>query len=115
MQDFSGDIAALTKRLNEAEVYLSVVQLRERKPELEDAAAAPGLWDDPDEARKVTGELSAVADDLDTFDKLRALDCSLPAGSNKLVEIIDGIAPGEQVVVAGHTALKEKSPLEILK
>ena len=70
MQDFSGDIAALTKRLNEAEVYLSVVQLRERKPELEDAAAAPGLWDDPDEARKVTGELSAVADDLDTFDKL---------------------------------------------
>ena len=35
--------------------------------------------------------------------------------SDGMVEIIDGIAPGEQVVVAGHTALKEKSPLEILK
>ncbi len=70
MEDFSGEIAALRKRLGEAEVYLSIVDLRERKPELEDAAALPGLWDDPDEARKVTGELSAVADDLDTYDRL---------------------------------------------
>jgi len=70
MEDFSGEIAALKKRLSEAEVYLSVAMLRDRKPELEDAAAAPGLWDDPDEARKVTGELSAVTDDLDTFDRL---------------------------------------------
>jgi len=70
MEDFSGEIAALRKRLDEAEVYLTVTELRDRKPELEDAAAAPGLWDNPDEARKVTGELSAVSDDLDTFDKL---------------------------------------------
>jgi peptide chain release factor 2 len=70
MQDFSSDIAALRKRLDEAEVYLSITELRDRKPELEDAAAAPGLWDNPDEARKVTGELSAVTDDLDTYDKL---------------------------------------------
>jgi len=70
MQDFSSEIAALRKRLDEAEVYLSVAELRDRKPELEDAAAAPGLWDNPDEARKVTGELSAVTDDLATYDKL---------------------------------------------
>lgn len=70
MQDFSGEIDALTKRLNEAEVYLSIAELRDRKPELEDAAAAPGLWDNPDEARKVTGELSAISDDLNTFDTL---------------------------------------------
>ena len=70
MEDFSGEIAALRKRLDEAEVYLSITELRDRKPELEDAAAAPGLWDNPDDARKVTGELSAVTDDLDTFDRL---------------------------------------------
>jgi peptide chain release factor 2 len=70
MEDFSGEIAALNKRLAEAEVYLSIADLRERRPELEDAAALPGLWDDPDEARKVTGELSTVIDDLDTFDRL---------------------------------------------
>jgi len=70
MEDFSGEIAALRKRLDEAEVYLSIAELRDRKPELEDAAAAPGLWDDPEQARKVTGELSAVNDDLDTYDRL---------------------------------------------
>ena len=31
MQDFSGEIAALTKRLGEAEVYLRIADLRERR------------------------------------------------------------------------------------
>ena len=70
MQDFSGEIAALTKRLDEAEVYLSIAELRERRPELEDAVAKPDLWDDPDSARAVTGELAAVVDDLEMFDRL---------------------------------------------
>jgi len=70
MEDFSGEIAALTKRLGDAETYLKIAELRERRPELEDAAALPGLWDNPEEARKVTGELSAVTDDLNTFDGL---------------------------------------------
>ena len=60
MQDFSGEIAALRKRLGDAETYLKIGELRERRPELEDASARPDLWDDPDEARKVTGELAAV-------------------------------------------------------
>ncbi|MEM7092648.1 MAG: peptide chain release factor 2 [Actinomycetota bacterium] len=70
MQDFSDDIASLRKRLDEAEVYLKIEELRERKPELEDASSRPDLWDDPDEARKVTGELSAVTDDLNMYDRL---------------------------------------------
>ena len=70
MQDFSGDIASIRKRLNDAETYLQIEDLRERKPELEDAAARPDLWDNPEEARKVTGELSAVTDDLNMFDRL---------------------------------------------
>ena len=70
MQDFSGEIAALRKRLGDAETYLKIGELRERRPELEDASARPDLWDDPDEARKVTGELAAVVDDLTMFDRL---------------------------------------------
>ena len=70
MQDFSGEIAALRKRLGDAETYLKIGELRERRPELEDAAARPDLWDDPDEARKVTGELAAVVDDLTMIDRL---------------------------------------------
>lgn len=70
MRDFSGDIADLRKRLGDAETYLKIAELRERRPELEDAAARPDLWDDPDAARKVTGELAGVVDDLTTFDRL---------------------------------------------
>ena len=70
MLDYSGDIAALNKRLGDAETYLNIVELRQRRPELEDAAASPDLWDNPDQARKVTGELSAVTDDLEMFDRL---------------------------------------------
>ncbi len=70
MIDFSTDIAAQRKRLNEAAQYLRIDELRERRPELEDAAARPDLWDDPERARLVTGELAGVIDDLNTWDKL---------------------------------------------
>lgn len=70
MQDFSDSIAALRKRLGDAQTYLSIEQLRDRKPELEDAAARPDLWDDPEAARKLTGELSAVTDDINMYDRL---------------------------------------------
>jgi membrane fusion protein (multidrug efflux system) len=35
--------------------------------------------------------------------------------SNGMVEIIEGVGPGDRIVVAGHTALKDDSPLEVLK
>jgi membrane fusion protein (multidrug efflux system) len=35
--------------------------------------------------------------------------------SQGLVEVVEGVVPGDQVVIAGHTALKENSPLDILK
>ncbi|HEY4377608.1 MAG TPA: peptide chain release factor 2, partial [Acidimicrobiales bacterium] len=70
MRDVSDDIDALRKRLREAEGYLGIEELRARRPQLETEASRPDLWDDADQARKVTGELSAVSDDLDRFDAL---------------------------------------------
>lgn len=35
--------------------------------------------------------------------------------SNGMVEVVRGVTPGDEVVVAGHTALKENSPVEVLK
>lgn len=70
MKDFSSELAQLAKRLSDAKNYLKIDELNERRPELEDLAASPGLWDDPDNARKLNAELSAVTDDLNTFDKL---------------------------------------------
>src|SRR5437868_3324500 len=70
MRDFSDDVKALRARLAEAEVYLRVAELRARRPQLETEASRPDLWDDPDQARQVTGELSAVTADLELFDGL---------------------------------------------
>jgi len=70
VRDLSDDLGALRKRLREAEGYLKVAELRERRPQLETEASRPDLWDDADRARAVTGELSAVVDDLDLYDGL---------------------------------------------
>jgi peptide chain release factor 2 len=70
MRDFSDDLRALRDRLTEAETYLQVEELRSRRPQLETEASRPDLWDDQEQARKVTGELSAVTDDIDAFESL---------------------------------------------
>ena len=56
MRDFTQDIRELQRRLNEAEVYLSVADNRERFAVLEHEVAEPGLWDDQDRAKKLNAE-----------------------------------------------------------
>ncbi|MCU0309445.1 MAG: peptide chain release factor 2 [Acidimicrobiales bacterium] len=70
MRDFSDDLTALRRRLDEAAVYLRVDELSASRPQLEVEATRPDLWDDPDRARTVTGELSAVVEDLELFEGL---------------------------------------------
>ena len=54
MRDVTDDLSALRKRVDEAHAYLQIDAQRERLAELEAEASKPGLWDDPDEARRVT-------------------------------------------------------------
>jgi peptide chain release factor 2 len=70
MRDFSDDLAALRRRLDEASGYLRVDELRRTQPQLETEASRPDLWDDPDGARKVNRELASVTEDLELFDSL---------------------------------------------
>ncbi|WP_419919876.1 peptide chain release factor 2 [Candidatus Poriferisocius sp.] len=72
MPDFFDDIALLRTKLDGARHYLRIGDLTLRRPELEAAAAAPGLWDDPDRARRVTRELSELVEDLELFAELEA-------------------------------------------
>jgi len=67
VRDFTDDLRGLRVRLDEARQYLKIDELSARRPQLETEAARPDLWDDPDVGRKVTGELSAVTDDLDLY------------------------------------------------
>jgi len=63
--DIPEALASLTARLAEAEHFLGLDRLTERRAELEKAASEPGLWDDADHAREVTTELGRVTEDLD--------------------------------------------------
>jgi peptide chain release factor 2 len=70
MRDFSDDLGALRKRLDEAEGYLRIEDLRANQAQLEVEASRPDLWDDADKARQVTGELSSLLADIELFEKL---------------------------------------------
>jgi peptide chain release factor 2 len=72
MRDFTDDLSALRKRIAEAHAYLHIDAQRERLVDLEADASKPGLWDDPDEARRVTTELSEVQDDVNLVAGLEA-------------------------------------------
>jgi peptide chain release factor 2 len=71
-RDFEAELAALGERLRDAERYLNLDGLARRRRELEDLAAKPDLWEDPEFARSVTTELGQVADDVDRLTSLRS-------------------------------------------
>ena len=70
MRDFTEVLADVSRRVREAHRYLRIDAARERLTELEQAASAPDLWDDPERARKVTADLAAVREDVDLVDGL---------------------------------------------
>jgi len=70
VRDFSDDLAALARRVDDARGYLRVEEARARVEELERAAAEPGLWDDADRARAVTGELARAREDVEIVERL---------------------------------------------
>jgi peptide chain release factor 2 len=72
MKDSTAEIGELRRRVEEARVYLRIEELEQSRPQLETEASRPDLWDDPDQARKVTGELSAVTEDLEKYASLVA-------------------------------------------
>ena len=101
MADLTADLAALAKRIDEARGYLTIDELRTRKPELESLAAEPTLWDNPDEARKVTSELAAVNDDIEMYDKLVDLHADAEAGLELGEDFADEVA-ASVAEIAGH-------------
>jgi peptide chain release factor 2 len=99
MRDFSEDLAALRKRLDAAQQYLRIDELRRMRPQLETEASRPDLWDDPELARKVTGELAAISDDLARFEGLEGrlddaetlFELGREEGDDSVVPEIEGV------------------------
>ena len=72
MSDKSEIFEELERRVAEAHVYLRIDQAREELTQLESRASSPDLWDDQDEARKITGRLANIRDDIDRWEKVRS-------------------------------------------
>jgi peptide chain release factor 2 len=69
-RDLRAELAALRSRLEEAEGYLRLDHLRERRAELEKEVSRPDLWDDPDVARRISSEFGSVGDDIELLEDL---------------------------------------------
>ena len=65
-------IAEQRDRVAAIEQYLDIEAKRERLEELRAEASAPDLWNDPEEARKVTTRLSQVERDVERYETLMA-------------------------------------------
>ncbi|MEM9711723.1 MAG: peptide chain release factor 2 [Actinomycetota bacterium] len=72
MRDFTDDLALTRSRLDNASGYLRLDEARIRRSQLEVETSRPDLWDDADRARQLTGELAAITDDIDGFERLVA-------------------------------------------
>ncbi|HMG26438.1 MAG TPA: PCRF domain-containing protein, partial [Acidimicrobiia bacterium] len=70
MRDFTETLADLRRRVDDARAYLQIEAARTRLTELEQEASRADLWEDQEQARKVTTELARLRDDLEVFDGL---------------------------------------------
>ena len=84
--DVSSDLKDLEGTLTTIERVLDLDELDSRARELEDQAADPSLWDDPDHAQQVTSELSRVQAKLKKIRELRQRLDDLPVLYNMAEE-----------------------------
>jgi len=76
--DFLGDISALDKTLIGIESVLDIGLLEKQVKDLEEKAGAPDLWNDPENAQKVTSALSRTQSTLNKVKMLRSRLIDLP-------------------------------------
>ena len=71
-RDFAAELATLRSRLEAAQTYLRVGELRTRLAELEVELSETDLWSDQDRARKVNTEYGRVKADVELLGSLEA-------------------------------------------
>jgi peptide chain release factor 2 len=102
VQDFTAELAALRKRLLEAERYLGLPQLRARLAELETELSRPDLWGEPERARELTTSYGRTRDDVTLLEGLeQRLSDAEALYELALEERDDSVAPEVQAAVEG--------------
>ncbi|MEU1627386.1 peptide chain release factor 2 [Streptomyces sp. NPDC020096] len=69
--DVSEELKSLSSTMESIEAVLDLDKMRADIAELEERAAAPSLWDDPDNAQKITSRLSYLQGELRKTEALR--------------------------------------------
>jgi peptide chain release factor 2 len=69
--DVPADLKELSATLASIEAVLDIPKLRREASELENQASAPNLWDDPDNAQRVTSRLSYAQGEIRRVEDLR--------------------------------------------
>ena len=77
-RDFNQEITALNATLKSIESVLDVPRLLNQKDELEEKAGTPDLWNDPENAQKITSALSRVQSIINRVTSLRSRISDLP-------------------------------------
>jgi len=108
--DLSEELKALDSTLASVEVVLDLDRLRTELAELNEAAAAPDLWDDQEKAQRVTSRLSFVQGELNRVEGLRRrLD-----DAGVLLELSDSEDdPGVREEVHGEVVALQKAIEEL--
>jgi peptide chain release factor 2 len=109
-RDFAAELATLRSRLEAAQTYLRVGELRTRLAELEVELSETDLWSDQDRARKVNTEYGRVKADVELLGSLEAqlvdaeelLAIGLDEGATGLAEVTGDL---EEATVALDKAL----------
>ncbi|AWZ07531.1 MULTISPECIES: peptide chain release factor 2 [unclassified Streptomyces] len=107
--DVSEELKSLSSTMGSIEAVLDLDKLRADIAVLEEQAAAPSLWDDPDAAQKITSKLSHLQAEVRKTENLRGRIDDLAVLFELAVEMDDAdtLAEAETELVSVRKALDE--------
>ncbi|MFJ4774763.1 peptide chain release factor 2 [Streptomyces sp. NPDC088762] len=107
--DVSEELKSLSSTMGSIEAVLDLDKLRAEIAVLEEQAAAPSLWDDPDAAQKITSKLSHLQAEVRKTETLRGRidDLAVLFELAQEMEDADTLAEAEAELVAVRKALDE--------
>ncbi|MEU5894053.1 peptide chain release factor 2 [Streptomyces sp. NPDC047461] len=107
--DVSEELKSLSSTMESIEAVLDLDKLRADIAVLEEQAAAPSLWDNPDEAQKITSKLSHLQAEVRKADALRGRidDLSVLFEMAEEEDDPDTLAEAESELVSVKKALDE--------
>ncbi|MET9322942.1 peptide chain release factor 2 [Streptomyces sp. NPDC003038] len=107
--DVSEELKSLSSTMGSIEAVLDLDKLRAEIAVLEEQAAAPSLWDDPEAAQKITSKLSHLQAEVRKTENLRSRidDLAVLFELAQEMEDADTLAEAETELVAVRKALEE--------